>query len=43
MLFQFYGDKEIDVLKNHSFQSDLQDQEKLLCERAIFQIRTNRA
>jgi hypothetical protein len=32
MLFQFYGDKEIDVLKNHSFQSDLQDQEKLLCE-----------
>ena len=32
MLFQFYGDKEIDVLKNHFFQSDLQDQEKLLCE-----------
>ena len=31
-LFQFYGDKEIDVLKNHFFQSDLQDQEKLLCE-----------
>ncbi|CAB3994371.1 Hypothetical predicted protein [Paramuricea clavata] len=30
MLFQFYGDKEIDDLKNHLFQSDLQDQEKLL-------------
>ena len=31
-LFQFYRDKEIDVLKNHFFESDLQDQEKLLCQ-----------